>query len=104
MSTNVFVRDVDLRSHGRRLEVVVNLPLFGGSQIAVDTTLVSAHFTATCGFDGGSTPEVEDTGSSSWELKSEAGGHPRHERLEFVGTGESDECDRLRPISTSANF
>ena len=47
VSTNVFVRDLDLMepgvADGRRLEVVVNgLPLFGGSQIAVDTTLVSA--------------------------------------------------------------
>ena len=47
MSTNVVVRDLDLMgpgvADGRRLEVVVNgLPLFGGSQIAVDTTLVSA--------------------------------------------------------------
>ena len=45
--TNVFVCDLDLMgpgvADGRRLEVVVNgLSLFGGSQIAVDTTLVSA--------------------------------------------------------------
>ena len=44
---NVFVRDLDLMgpgvADGRRLDVVVNgLPLFSGSQIAVDTTLVSA--------------------------------------------------------------
>ena len=44
VSTNVFLRD-DLpvaRTDGRRFEVVVDgLPLFGGAQIAVDTTLVS---------------------------------------------------------------
>ena len=44
--TNVFVRDVDLDLHNagdaRRLEVVADgLPLFGGAQLAVDTTLVS---------------------------------------------------------------
>ena len=46
VSTNVFFRDLDLMGPGvpdaRRLEVVNGLPLFGGSQIAVDTTLVSA--------------------------------------------------------------
>ena len=45
VSTNVFLRDLDLpvaRTDGRRLEVVVDgLPLFGGAQLAVDTTLVS---------------------------------------------------------------
>ena len=44
--TNVFVRDMDLAQHdhadGRRLEVVADgLPLFGGSQLAIDTTMVS---------------------------------------------------------------
>ena len=43
--TNVFVRDLDLAmpgvADGRRLEVVVDgLPLRGGSQLAVDTTMV----------------------------------------------------------------
>ena len=46
MSTNVFVRDLDLPvpvNDARRLEVVVDgLPLFGGAQLAVDSTLVSA--------------------------------------------------------------
>ena len=44
VSTNVFVDLMEPGvADGRRLEVVVNgLPLFGGSQIAVDTTLVSA--------------------------------------------------------------
>ena len=45
VSTNVFVRDLDLGTpvtDTRRLEVVVDgLPLFGGVQLAVDTTLVS---------------------------------------------------------------
>ena len=45
--TNVLVRDLDLgvMNHldGRRLEVIADrLPLFGGVQLAVDTTLVSA--------------------------------------------------------------
>ena len=45
--TNVFVRDMDLPEPGvadaRRLEVVVDgLPLRGGAQLAVDTTLVCA--------------------------------------------------------------
>ena len=47
VSTNVMVRDLDLRApdvlDGRRLEVVAEgLPLFGGAQLALDTTLVSA--------------------------------------------------------------
>ena len=44
--TNLAVRDMDLGAHnhldGRRLEIVVDgLPLWGGSQLAVDTTMVS---------------------------------------------------------------
>ena len=47
MSTNVFLRDLDLEvfNHldGRRLEVVADgLSLFGGAQLATDSTLVSA--------------------------------------------------------------
>ena len=46
VSTNVLVRDLDLPvpvNDTRRLEVVVDgLPLFGGAQLAVDSTLVSA--------------------------------------------------------------
>ena len=47
VTTNVVVRDLDLAApnvgDARRLEVVVDgLPLFGGAQLAVDTTLVSA--------------------------------------------------------------
>ena len=43
--TNLAVRDTDLGAHvqldGRRLEIVVDgLPLWGGSQLAVDTTMV----------------------------------------------------------------
>ena len=45
-SVHVFVRDLDLPvpvNDARRLEVVVDgLPLFGGAQLAVDSTLVSA--------------------------------------------------------------
>ena len=45
--TNMFVRDMDLgvpvAGDNRRLEVVVDgLPLHGGVQLAVDTTLVSS--------------------------------------------------------------
>ena len=48
MTTNVMVRDLDLpvlnATDRRRLEVVVDgLPLFGGSQLAVDTTLVCSR-------------------------------------------------------------
>ena len=48
MTTNVMVRDLDLpvlnATDSRRLEVVVDgLPLFGGSQLAVDTTLVCSR-------------------------------------------------------------
>ena len=47
VATNMFVRNMDLgapnAADNRRLEVVVDgLPLFGGVQLAVDTTLVSA--------------------------------------------------------------
>ena len=47
ITTNFFLRDLDLGAPeargGRRLEVVADgLPLFGGGQIAVDATLVSA--------------------------------------------------------------
>ena len=47
VTTNVMVRDLDLATpqqalDGRRLEVVADgLPLFGGVQLAIDTTLVS---------------------------------------------------------------
>ena len=47
VATSMFVRNMDLgvprAADSRRLEVVVDgLPLFGGVQLAVDTTLVSA--------------------------------------------------------------
>ena len=47
VAVNVMVRDMDIAApdprDGRRLETVVDgLPLFGGAQFAVDTTLVSA--------------------------------------------------------------
>ena len=46
VATNVLVRDLDIPvpvNDGRSLEVVVDgLPLFGGAQLAVDTTLVSS--------------------------------------------------------------
>ena len=47
VTANMFVRDMDLqdfdRLDGRRLEVVADgLPLFGGAQLAIDATLVSA--------------------------------------------------------------
>ena len=45
--TTVMLRDLDMvlpnAADGRRLEVVADgLPLFGGSQLALDTTLVCA--------------------------------------------------------------
>ena len=46
VSLNVFVRDLDLpvaQNDGRWLEVVADgLPLFGGAQLAIDTTLVAS--------------------------------------------------------------
>ena len=47
MTTNVMLRDLDMvlpnAADGRLLEVVADgLPLFGGAQLAVDTTLVCA--------------------------------------------------------------
>ena len=46
VSTNVFVRDLDIVfnvTDSRKLEVVADgLPLFGGAELAIDTTLVSA--------------------------------------------------------------
>ena len=47
VTTNLMIRDLDLTQPGvadaRKLEVVANgLPLFGGAQLAVDATLVSA--------------------------------------------------------------
>ena len=45
MRTNMFLRDMDLGvpvGDARRLEVVVGLPVRGGAQLAVDTTLVCA--------------------------------------------------------------
>ena len=47
MTTNVFMRDLDLGQpdvvDGRRLEVIVDgLPLHSGAQLAVHTTLVCA--------------------------------------------------------------
>ena len=46
VTTNIFVRDLDITApnamDNRRLEVVADgLPLFGGAQLAVDTTMVS---------------------------------------------------------------
>ena len=46
MTTNAFVRDMDLVEHnaldGRRLEIVADgLTLWHGAQLAVDTTMVS---------------------------------------------------------------
>ena len=46
VTTNMFIRDLDVAVpnalDGRRLEVVAEwLPLFGGAQLALDTTLVS---------------------------------------------------------------
>ena len=49
----MFLRDMDLGvpvGDARRLEVVVDgLPVRGGAQLAVDTTLVCAHCTRTAG-------------------------------------------------------
>ena len=47
VTTNVLLRELDIglmnEADGRRLEVVADgLPLFGGAQLAVDTTVVSA--------------------------------------------------------------
>ena len=56
MTTNVMLRDLDLPvpdgTDSRRLEIVVDgLPLYGGSQLAIDTTLV-------CALHGDGTPHA----------------------------------------------
>ena len=53
VSTNVFVRDLDLLApnvhDARWFEIVAEgLPLYGGAQLVVDTTLVSAHHNGAC--------------------------------------------------------
>ena len=61
VTTNVMVRDMDLAApnpgDARRLEIVADgLPLFGGVQLAIDTTLIS---TLHC--DGSARPGTADT-------------------------------------------
>ena len=67
VSTNLLMREMDGAPNvedGRRLEVVVDgLPLFGGRQIAVDTTLVGALHG-----DGSPRRGAADSGSHSSEL------------------------------------
>ena len=106
VAVNVMVRDMDIAApdprDGRRLEIVVDgLPLFGGAQFAVDSTLVSALHcdgSATAGNEGqrrggtrsSSTTQGEDlsrTGQSSSTgsvgraggVRSLGGGQRRHE-------------------------
>ena len=62
VSTNVFVRDLDLAApnlhDARRLEIIAEgLPLFGGAQLAIDTTLVSAHHCDGSARRGGATTD-----------------------------------------------
>ena len=64
VAVNVMVRDMDIAApdprDGRRLEIVVDgLPLFGGTQFAVNTTLVSALH---C--DGSPTVGARDNGAA----------------------------------------
>ena len=61
MTTNVLLRELDFglmnEADGRRLEVVADgLPLFGGAQLAVDTTVVCAMRS-----DGTARPRVAHT-------------------------------------------
>ena len=105
MRSNVFVRDLDLLQHNvvdtRRLEVVADgLPLHGGAQLAVDTTLVSPLHRDGRAIRGAAEkngealenarrrkertyPELAGEGGrlclSSWELKLGVGG-PRRQR------------------------
>ena len=84
MSTNVFVRDLDLRAFnhldGRRLEVVADgLSLFGGAQLATDTTLVSVLCR-----DGTATRGVANRNGAAIQAA-----HRRKERMypELLGEG-----------------
>ena len=61
VTTNVFLRELDFglveEADGRRLEVVADgLPLFGGAQLAIDTTVVSALHS-----DGRARPRAANT-------------------------------------------
>ena len=81
--TNLAVRDMDLGAHvqldGRRLEIVVDgLPLWGGSQLAVDTTMVCP-----LSRDG-----VAQRGSATTDGKSLARARRRKERTYPELTGE----------------
>ena len=72
--TNVLVRDLDLplpvAADNRRLEVVADwLPIFGGSQLALDTTLVCALY---C--DGSPHTGAADTDGSGAPTSQEAQG------------------------------
>ena len=83
--TNLAVRDMDLGAHvqldGRRLEIVVDgLPLWGGSQLAVDTTMVCP-----LSRDG-----VGQRGSATTDGKSLARVRRRKERTYLDLTGEHD--------------
>ena len=73
---------------GRRLEVVVDgLPLFGGRQLAIDTSLVGAlHADGTARVRAANRDGVAllvalaaDVVWSCWEVKWEAGGLLKHE-------------------------
>ena len=95
MTTNVLLRDLDLvlpqvaAGDGRRLEVVVDgLPLFGGAQLAVDTTLVCALRT-----DG------QPTTRAAVESQKTQGSHvPRTRRQTRPGTLGSVGCRGGRKI------
>ena len=69
MTTNRMIRDMDLGvpiSDGRRVEVVTDgLPLFGGVQLAIDTTLVSTLLHC----DGPLGEELHTQTESHWLLQ-----------------------------------
>ena len=85
VTTNVMVRDLDLddprAEDGRRLEVVVGgLPLFGGCQLAVDATVVSALH---C--DGSPTQRSREHGWGGLAKSSPQVGPRRRARLVVLG-------------------
>ena len=110
VTTNVPVRNLDLVGPGvednRRLEVVADgLPLFGGAQLAIDTTEVSAWRRAAT-HDGVATTEARrkmpDLPRVAWVVAVEVGGRWSHEILEFSFTvGQSKGQGRNRVDATT---
>ena len=88
VTTNVMVRDMDLAApnpgDARRLEIVADgLPLFGGAQLAIDTTLIS---TSHC--DGSARPGTADGCQEEERAHISGAGGPRGRARLVVLAGE----------------